>query len=62
MNKVIDKLNAVLKADAYFLDEMGEVIREKVKTAALSLDEHLMSVLTSDEEFRSAFFKEQNLI
>lgn len=38
MNKVMDKLNAVLKADTYFLDEMGEVIREKVKTAALSLD------------------------
>lgn len=60
MNKVMDKLNAVLKADTYFLDEMGEVIIEKVKTAALSLDEHLMSVLTSDEELRSAFFKEQN--
>lgn len=60
MNKIMDKLNAVLKADAYFLDETGEVIREKVKTAALSLDEHLMAVLTNDEELKKAFFTEQN--
>jgi adenine-specific DNA-methyltransferase len=60
MNKIMDKLNAMLKADAYFVDETGEVIREKVKTAALSLDEHLMSVLTDDEELKSAFFTEQN--
>lgn len=60
MNKIMDKLNAVLKADAYFWDGNGEVIREKVKTAALSLDEHLMAVLTNDEELKKAFFTEQN--
>lgn len=60
MNRIMDELNALLKADAYFLDESGEIIREKVKTAALSLDDHLMNILIGNEETRKAFFVEKN--
>lgn len=60
MITLIDKLNSRIKNDDYFLDENKEIIREKVKTASLNLDEHLMSILLSDEEFKKAFFIEKN--
>lgn len=60
MITLIDKLNNRIKEDDYFLDENREVIKGKVKTAALNLDEHLMSILLSDEEFKNAFFIENN--
>lgn len=60
MITLIDKLNSRIKNDDYFLDENKEIIKEKVKTASLNLDEHLMSILLSDEEFKKAFFTEKN--
>ncbi len=60
MITLIDKLNSRIKNDDYFLDENKEIIKEKVKTASLNLDEHLMSILLSDEEFKKAFFVENN--
>lgn len=55
MITLIDKLNSRIKNDDYFLDENKEIIKEKVKTASLNLDEHLMSILLSDEEFKKRF-------
>lgn len=60
METLIDRLNKALKNDSYFLDENNEVIKEKVKTAALNLDEHLINIITSNEEFKKAFFIEKN--
>ncbi len=60
MVTLIDKLNSRIKNDEYFLDENKEIIKEKIKTASLNLDEHLMSILLSDEEFKKAFFIESN--
>lgn len=60
MITLIDKLNNKIKEDDYFLDENKEIIKEKVKTAALNLDDHLMSILLTDEEFKTAFFTERN--
>ena len=60
MITLIDKLNNKIKEDDYFLDENREIIKEKVKTASLNLDDHLMSILLGDEDFKSAFFIEKN--
>lgn len=60
MITLIDKLNNKIKEDDYFLDENKEIIKEKVKTASLNLDDHLMSILLEDEDFKSAFFIEKN--
>jgi len=60
MITLIDKLNSRIKNDEYFLDENKEIIKEKIKTASLNLDEHLMSILLSDEEFKKTFFIESN--
>lgn len=60
MVTLIDKLNSRIKNDEYFLDENKEIIKEKIKTASLNLDEHLMSILLSDEEFKKTFFIESN--
>lgn len=60
MITLIDKLNNKIKEDDYFLDENREIIKEKVKTASLNLDDHLMSILLGDEDFKSTFFIEKN--
>lgn len=62
MNNLIKKLNVLLKKDPFFLDENGKIIKEKVKTSALNLDEHLMNILIENEEFRKTFFTEYNKI
>lgn len=60
MKTLMDKLNNLFKGDSYFLDENGDVIKEKVKTSALNLDDHLLSILMSDDEVKNAFFKNSN--
>lgn len=57
MKNLIDKLSSLLLKDNYFLDENGEVIKEKIKTAALNLDPHLMNLLVTDDNMKEAFFK-----
>ena len=56
MKTLLDKLNEILSKDAYFLDDAGEIMREKVKTAALNMDDHLLNVLISDDDLKTAFF------
>lgn len=60
MNELINKLNTLIKEDNYFLDENSEIIREKVKTAALNLDSALMKILLDDAELKKAFFVEKD--
>ena len=59
MITLIDKLNKKIMEDDYFLDENKEIIKEKIKTSALNMDEHLMSILLTDDEFKKAFFVER---
>lgn len=62
MKTLIETLYELLKNDNYFLDENGEIIKEKVKTSALNLDDHLLNILISNEKIKKAFFKEKNKI
>lgn len=39
MKTLLNKLNTALLNDPYFLDETGEIIKEKVKTSALNRTE-----------------------
>ena len=56
MLTLIDKLNNLLKSDPFFLDENGDIIKEKIKSSAISLDKHLLNILVSDKELKEAFF------
>lgn len=56
MNTIIDKLNECISKNPFFLDENGEVIKEKVKTSAINMDEELMEILLSNEELKECFF------
>ena len=58
MKTLIDTLNDLFKSDSYFLDEEGNVLREKVKTSALKLDERLLKLLITNEQCSSTFFKD----
>ena len=60
MNTLIDTLNNLFKNDSYFLDEEGNVLQEKIKTSALKIDEHLLSLLLSNADCHKAFFKNCN--
>lgn len=60
MKNILDKLSAIISSDNYFLDENGEIIKEKIKTCAVNLDPHLLNVLVSDNDLKNAFFKEIN--
>ena len=60
MKTLLNKLNNALQQDAYFLDDAGEIIKEKVKTSALNLDDHLLQILTNDEDFKKAFFVQKH--
>lgn len=56
MKTLINKLSETLKKDTYFLDENEDIIIDKVKTAAINMDDHLLDILVSDDEFKKAFF------
>lgn len=60
MKTLLNKLNTALLNDPYFLDETGEIIKEKVKTSALNLDDHLIKILIDDKELKKSFFVEKN--
>lgn len=56
MKTLINKLSETLKKDTYFLDENEDIIIDKVKTAAINMEDHLLDILVSDDEFKEAFF------
>ena len=59
METLIDRLNQAIKEDSYFLDDSGEIIKEKVKTSAINMDSHLLDVLIKNPEFKKEFFVEK---
>lgn len=62
MKTIMDRLNKTFMSDKYFLDENGEVIKEKVKTSALNMDDHLIDLLLNDDELKKSFFIEKNKV
>ena len=52
MKSLIDKLNETISKNDYFLDENGEILQEKLKTSAMNLDDRLIDILLSDNEYR----------
>lgn len=60
MKTIIDKLNECVGKNPYFLDENGEVIKEKVKTSAINMDEVLIDILLNDDELKNSFFYQKN--
>ena len=60
MKTLIDTLNSLFSSDEYFLDGEGKILKEKIKTSALKMDEHLLSLLLSNDECKNAFFKDVN--
>lgn len=63
MKTLIDKLNTVISQNDYFLDENGKVIKEKIKTSAINMDEKLLDILIENDDLRKAFFvKKENIL
>lgn len=62
MVTLIDKLNDKIKEDPYFLDENGEILKDKLKTAALNMDQHLLDILLLEEDFKDAFFTQKGSV
>ena len=60
MNSILKELNDKISSNPYFLDTEGKLLREKVKSAVLNLDDELLKILLEDECLRKAFFKEEN--
>jgi len=60
MRTVIDVLLNELKKDPYFIDENGDVIKEKLITSAIKFEDKLIDVLVSNEELKKAFFVDKN--
>ena len=57
MNKFHTRLVNLLKQDARFTDENGELIIAAVTDRAWKLDEELVKTLLSHADFKAAFFK-----
>lgn len=62
MVTLIDKLNDKIKEDPYFLDENGEILKDKLKTSALNMDQHLLDILLLEKDFKDAFFTQKGNI
>lgn len=56
MKTILDVLNEELLKTPSFIDGEGKIIKEKVKTCALNLDNELLDVLFSNNELKNAFF------
>ena len=55
-----DKLAELLRTHPEFLDDTGELLRDKVKLCAWEFDHNLINLLLSDSEIESKFFEEIN--
>ncbi len=56
MQKFFDKLLNVLRHDERFFSRDGNFLRNKVREAAVSMDERLLTLLLSDDELSKRFF------
>ena len=54
------KLENILKQNKEFCDKDGELLKQKVKSLALSFDEDLIELLLSDKSIKEHFFKQVN--
>ena len=55
-----EKLTKLLKTHPDFVDDTGELLRDKVKLYAWDFDHDLINLLLTDEEVESKFFEEIN--
>ena len=55
-----DKLTALLKNNPDFVDNTGELLRDRVKHSAWQFDHDLINLLLTDKEIESKFFEEVN--
>ena len=55
-----NKLIELLKTNLDYVDETGELLRDRVKNSAWDFDHDLISLLLTDEEVESKFFEEVN--
>ena len=55
-----ERLIARLKTHRDFIDDTGELLRDKVKHSAWQFDHNLINLLLTDEEIESKFFEEVN--
>ena len=54
------RLIALLKSNRDFVDETGELLRDRVKNSAWDFDHDLINLLLEDKEIESTFFEEIN--
>ena len=59
-NRFDEKLIALLKTNPDFVDNTGELLRDRVKHLAWQFDRDLIQLLLTDEEVESKFFEEIN--
>ena len=55
-----EKLTELLKTNPDFIDDTGELLRDKIKILAWEFDHNLINLLLSDPEVESKFFEEVN--
>ena len=55
-----ERLIALLKSNPEFVDEIGELLRDRVKNSAWDFDHDLINLLLEDEEIESKFFEKVN--
>ena len=55
-----EKLTKLLESNAEYVDDTGELLRDKIKILAWEFDHDLITLLLSDSEVESKFFEEVN--
>ena len=55
-----ERLTKLLKTNPDFVDDTGELLRDKIKILAWEFDHNLINLLLSDPEVESKFFEEVN--
>ena len=55
-----ERLTKLLKTNPGFVDDTGELLRDKIKILAWEFDHNLINLLLSDPEVESKFFEEVN--
>lgn len=53
-----EKLENILKNNENFCDTDGELLKQKIKSSALSFDEELIEILLNDKDTKEHFFKQ----
>ena len=59
-NKVLSELKFVLKSCKKYLDENNEILKSKVQSDILNMNEELITILLNNEILNKTFFKNVN--